>query len=132
MSNVPSRPPTSMIPAPQPQTQANPNPFQLLFHVGKTTRLAGALLADPRVSIFRKILFVGSLIILILALLAPETIGELVSSLLPLIPFAELPADAALDWVAIAVAAYNLLRVFPDEVVVEHYNRLFHSSNGTH
>jgi len=132
MSNAPSRPPTSMVPAPQPQTRPNPNPFQLLFHVGKTTRLAGALLADPRVTIYRKILFVGSLMILVLALLAPETIGELVSAILPLVPFAEIPADAALDWVAVAVAAYNLLRVFPDEVVAEHYQRLFHSSNGTH
>jgi hypothetical protein len=118
-----------MVPAPPPQAQvqARPNPFQLLFHVGKTARLAGALLADPRITIFRKLLFIGSLLVLALALIAPDTIGALVSEfIIPVVgPVIDIPADAALDWVAIAVAAYNLLRVFPEEVVSMHYQRIF-------
>ena len=125
MSNQPRTSSTAMVPAAQPQTR--PNPFQLLFHVGKTARLAGALLVDRRVTIYRKLLFIGSLLILGLALLAPDTIGLLLSDfVLPLVgPIIDIPADVALDWVAIAVAAYNLLRVFPEEIVTEHYNRLF-------
>jgi hypothetical protein len=114
-------------PTATPTIPARPNPFQLLFHIGKTVRLSGALLADGHISIFRKILFVGSLFVLVLALLAPETVGAAVTSILPLLGIAELPADAALDWVVVAVAAYNLLRVFPDEVVADHYARIFHA-----
>jgi hypothetical protein len=125
MTNMPQRTSNPMVPAPT--TAARPNPFQLLFHVGKTTRLAGALLTDRHITIYRKFLFLGSILILLLALLAPETIGEAVSTFLPLLGVAEIPADAALDWIAVTVAAYNLLRVFPEEVVAFHYNRLFHA-----
>ena len=126
MSNPPRTSSTAMVPATTPQSR--PNPFQLLFHVGKTIRLAGALLVDGRITIYRKLLFLGSLVILALALIAPDTIGVLLSEfILPFVgPAIDIPADIALDWVAIAVAAYNLLRVFPEEIVTQHYNRLFH------
>ena len=124
MSNPPRTSTTAVVPT---TPQSRPNPFQLLFHVGKTVRLAGALLADSRITIYRKLLFLGSLIILALALVAPDTIGVLLSEfILPFVgPVIDIPADVALDWVAIAVAAYNLLRVFPEEIVTIHYNRLF-------
>ncbi len=124
MTHMPQNTSSPMVPASTAVTR--PNPFQLLFHLGKTTRLAGALLADRHITIVRKVLFLGSIFILILALLAPETIGEAVSTFLPLLGVAEIPADAALDWIAVTVAAYNLLRVFPEEVVAYHYKRLFH------
>jgi hypothetical protein len=127
MTNVPPRP-SSMVPLQQPQAVAptRPNPFQMLFHVGRTVRLAGALMADPRITIYRKLLFLGSIVLLILALLAPETIGGAVSTFLPPLLGVEVPADATLDWIAVGLAAFNLLRVFPQEVVTYHYNRLFH------
>lgn len=108
-------------------TTARPNPFQFIFNIGKTLRLAGALLGDPRVSIFRKFFFVGSLGALILLLLLPADItAEFVSNVLPVVgPALGLPADAAFDWVALAFVAFNLMRVFPPEIVSEHYTRLF-------
>jgi sterol desaturase/sphingolipid hydroxylase (fatty acid hydroxylase superfamily) len=128
MANYPPRQQAAMMPMPpQPVAPTRPNPFQMVFHVGRTARLAGALLTDPRVTIYRKLLFVGSIILLILALLAPETIGGAVSSFLPPLLGIEVPVDATLDWVAVGLAAFNLLRVFPQEVVTYHYNRLFHA-----
>ncbi len=100
--------------------------MQLLFHVGRTTRLAGSLLADRRISIFRKLFFLAAILGLILALLLPESLGEIVANIIPFVgPVLGLPGDVALDWVAATVIGYNLLRIFPASVVGEHYDRLF-------
>jgi hypothetical protein len=105
---------------------ARPNPVQMLFHVGKTSRLAGALLRDRRISIFRKIFFIASLALLVLLLILGDAATELVSNILPFVgPVLDIPADATLDWVTLAIVSYNLLRVFPPELVSEHYARLF-------
>ncbi len=128
MNNYPPHQSAAMIPAqPQPVAPTRPNPFQMLFHVGRTARLAGALMTDPRVTIFRKLLFVGSIVLLLVALIFPETIGGSLSVFLPPLLGVEVPVDATLDWVAVGLAAFNLLRVFPQEVVTYHYNRLFHA-----
>ncbi len=109
-----------------------PNPLQLLLHVGKTTRLAEALLNDPRVSILRKLMFISAICLMIITLLAGDAASELVSNILPLIgPVLGIPADASLDWVAVAVAAYNLLRIFPPQIVGEHYDQLFRRAHTT-
>ena len=116
------------LPTPQMayQTGGRPNPLQLLFHVGKTSRLAGALLKDGRITIFRKIFFVASLLGLIVLLIAGDTAAGLVESILPVVgPVLGLPADATIDWIALPIVSYNLLRVFPPELVSEHYNLLF-------
>ena len=42
-----------------------------------------------------------------------------------------IPAEASLDWVAAAVAAFNLLKLFPAEIVGEHYDALFRNRNRT-
>jgi hypothetical protein len=124
MSNSTPKPSTAMVPS-RTQMPTRPNPVQLLFHVGKTSRLAGSILADPRVTIFRKILFIGSILLLLLALLAPETLGDVFSTTLFPILGIELPSEAALDWIAVVIAAFNMLKVFPEEVVADHYRRLF-------
>jgi hypothetical protein len=36
-----------------------------------------------------------------------------------------IPAEATLDWAVLGVAAFNLLKLFPRDVVGEHYDRLF-------
>ncbi|HKD74071.1 MAG TPA: hypothetical protein VKB76_01195 [Ktedonobacterales bacterium] len=124
MSQTPSRPTYT--------TYQRPNPFQLLIHVGKTARLAGALMGDRRISIFRKIFFLGTILAMIVVLLAGDAASELVSNVLPLIgPALDIPADATLDWVVLAVASYNLLKVFPPQIVSEHYDRLFRTTPRT-
>jgi hypothetical protein len=111
----------------QRRTSTPPNPLQLLLHVGKTARLAGALLRDVRVSVFRKIFFLSAIAALIGLLFATDAVTVVVESAIPLFgPLVGLPADAAFDWVAVAVIAFNLLRVFPAQIVGEHYDRLFH------
>src|SRR5271165_4391531 len=96
MSNPPPSQ-TPIVPAPY----VRPSPMQLLFHVGRTTRLAGSLLADRRISIFRKLFFLAAILGLILALLLPESLGEIVANIIPFVgPVLGLPGDVALDWVA--------------------------------
>ena len=92
-----------------------PGPLEMLTHIGRSFRLTGALMRDPRVSIFRKILFVLPLIVLIGALLLPETlIAETVANIIPFFgPVLALPPDAALDWVTAGLVALGLFRVFP-------------------
>lgn len=115
------------LPMPTPSPRTRPNPLQMFFHIGKTARLAGALLGDPRITIFRKIVFLGSILLLLLALVGGDTVSSAISEFIfPLIgPFVDLPAEIGFDWIAVAVAAYNLLGIFPAELVAEHYDRLF-------
>ena len=112
----------------------SPNPVAMLFHFVKTFSLTGSLLADPRVHPARKAVFVTIVGALAAAALGVEGVGELVTQVLNVIPglglvlgIGEVPVDAAVDWVLVAVAAFNLLRLFPADIVGEHYDRLFRS-----
>jgi hypothetical protein len=111
-----------------------PNPIAMIFHFIKTFTLTGSLLADPRVHPARKAVFLTIVGGLAAAALGVEGVGELVTQILNVIPglglllgIGEVPVDAAVDWVLVAVAAFNLLRIFPAEIVGEHYDRLFRS-----
>jgi hypothetical protein len=113
-------------------TRTMPNPVQMLLHVFKTVALGGALLADRRVHPIRKLVFVGVLGALVAAALGVEGVGEIVTQVLNVIPglgvalgIGEVPVDAAVDWILVAVVAFNLLKLFPAEIVGEHYDRLF-------
>lgn len=113
-------------------TQRRLNQFALLLHVRKTVGLAVAVLQDVRVHWFHKSLYLVAVLSLLLAVLFPEALGDLLAFVgLPglggLLDLVGLPADFAIDWVAFAVATYNLLRIFPADIVGEHYDRLFRS-----
>lgn len=102
------------------------NQLSMLFHFRKTAALTGAVLRDKRVHWLPKTLFIGILSVLVIALVGGDAVAELVSGVLPLIgPVVGIPADATFDWLALGVAAYNLLKLFPAEIVGEHYDRLF-------
>jgi hypothetical protein len=90
--------------------------------------LIGALLKDRRIPVIRKLLFFGSILFLLVLLLFPDLFAEGVLSLaLPLVGTAlGVPIDAGFDWVVFAIAVVSLLRVFPVEMVSEHYKRIFH------
>ena len=66
---------------------------------------------------------------MLLALLFPESAAELLGLGVPGIGWAfdalGIPVDATLDWAVLGVAAFNLLKLFPKEVVGEHYDQLF-------
>jgi hypothetical protein len=120
--------PSAKTASPNVQSTSRPNPFALLFHIQKTFSLVGSVLADARVHWLQKALFVGTLGALLAALLIPELGVDLIGLLsgfgIPL-DLLGLPPEAAFDWVAFSVAAFNLLKLFPAEVVGEHYDRLF-------
>lgn len=107
-----------------------PNQLSLLLHIGKTAGLVQAVLRDARVHWLPKMVFVGCLGALVLAVLFPElTADTAVFFGLPGVGAAMdvlgIPAEGVLDWTVVAVAAFNLLKLFPTEIVGEHYDTLF-------
>ena len=104
------------------------NQISLLLHIRKTFSLVNALLHDGRVPWISKSIFVTALAALLVALLGGDAVSELFANIFPVIgPTIGLPVDATFDWVAFSVAAFNLLKLFPAEIVGEHYDRLFRS-----
>ena len=107
---------------------AFPKRLDIFFHSFKTARLIGALFRDRRVSLFRKICFVLTIIILLAILIFPDALGELgLSAVLPLIgTVLGIPIDVGFDWAVFSLVIVNLLRLFPANLVAEHYNDIFH------
>ncbi|MDQ2902881.1 MAG: hypothetical protein ABI456_23025 [Ktedonobacteraceae bacterium] len=104
-----------------------PGRFDVFLHAIKTLKLVGALIADGRVSIVRKLLFFGAIGGLVVVLFFPDLFGELaMSTVLPLVgTVLGVPIDAGFDWAAFALVSVSLLRFFPTELVAEHYRRIF-------
>jgi uncharacterized membrane protein len=99
----------------------------VFLHGFKTFKLIGSLLADPRIALWRKVFFFGSIAGLLVILLFPDLINEFVlTTILPLVGTAfGLPLDAGIDWVGFALVVVSLLRFFPAELVAEHYRQIF-------
>lgn len=101
----------------------------LLLHMQKTSRLVGALLHDERVASWRKLSFIGILLALVVAIFVPEAAADITTALIPVLNLFGVPAEilgeAGIDWAVLAVAAFNLLHLFPTDIVGEHYDRLF-------
>jgi hypothetical protein len=121
----------SSHPGPAPQHD-NPNPLAMALHLFRTFSLAGSLLGDRRIHPARKVVFVIILGVVIAAALGFDVAGELITQTLNIIPglgallgLGELPVDAVVDWVVVAVVAFNLLKLFPAPIVGEHYDRIF-------
>jgi hypothetical protein len=106
----------------------------MMHHPIQTVRFMEALCRDPRVSGVRKLLYVGPLLTLLIALLLPEgIIAAGVSLLMPVVGLlANVPADGVLDWFMFGLAAYALLGILPGRIVREHHARLFHSARLAH
>ena len=104
-----------------------PRRRDIFFHAGKTFKLIGGLMTDRRVSLWRKLLFVGSVGGLLLLLFFPDLFSEAVlTTVLPIVgTIAGVPIDAGFDWMAFALVAVNLLKFFPDELVAEYYRNIF-------
>ncbi len=107
-----------------------PHPGEMMAHPLKTVRFVGALARDRRISWLRKALYVGPLLVLLIALLVPEgVVAAVVAVVLPFVgPAFDLPADAVVDWVALGLAAYGLLAVLPHVIVAEQHARIFHAN----
>lgn len=100
--------------------------FSMLFHVRKTVALVQAVLADRRVPVLRKALFLWALAMLGVALLVPDAGSALASMFVPLVgPLIDLPADAVMDWSVAIILAPWLLRLLPADIVAEHQAAIF-------
>jgi hypothetical protein len=113
---------------PPPVKSASPHLWEMVLHPFKTLRFVNDLRTDSRISWLRKLLYVGPLVLLLGALLLPESIlAAAVAVALPVVgPLANLPADAAIDWAFLGIAAYALLGILPHTIVAEHHAELFH------
>jgi hypothetical protein len=112
---------------PEQVQHGQPKRTDLVFHLFKTGKLVAALLSDQRVHIVRKAGYLGILGLILLIPVLPEVAGQIITVLSPLLPaeIVELPLDGTIDWVTFAVASFSLLKLFPKEIVGEHYDRLF-------
>jgi|SRR6185312_354570 len=111
-----------------PRTIVRPRRRDIFFHFIKTGRLIGALSKDRRVSIVRKVLFFVIILAFLAILAFPDAIDEIgLSFALPLVgTVLGVPLDAGFDWITFALISVSLLRIFPAEIVSEHYQQLFH------
>lgn len=113
---------TSTNPNPQ-ATSKRPGAISSIVHLPRTFKVAGAVMQDGRVSLFSKLMFVGGIVAVLAALLTPEALAEAVN-VFPvigqLLGALEIPVDGAVDWLALGFAAFNLLRLFPQDIVGEH------------
>ncbi len=111
----------------QQQQVVQPKRFDIFFHAIKTFKLLGALLADRRIPIFRKLAFLGSIGFLLMLLFFPDLLNEaFLSTVLPVIgTVIGVPIDAGVDWTAFALLLVNFLRFFPPDIVSEHYQQIF-------
>jgi hypothetical protein len=111
-----------------PVKSASPHPWEMVIHPFKTLRFVNALRKDRRISWLRKVLYVGPIVLLVGALLLPESIlAAAVAVALPVVgPMANLPADGVVDWAFVGLAAYALLGILPRAIVSEQHAHLFH------
>jgi hypothetical protein len=104
-----------------------PRRRDIFLHAGKAFRLVGGLMTDRRISLWRKVAFVGALGGLLVLLFFPDLFGEFfLSTVLPVVgTLAGVPIDAGFDWMAFALVSVNLFRFFPAQVVAEYYRQIY-------
>lgn len=110
------------------QPLAHPKRFDIFLHFPKTLRLIGSLIADRRISLIQKGVFFGSILLLLVVLFFPDLLSEgILSTVLPVLgTLLGVPIDASIDWLAFAMLLVNFMRVFPADIVSEHYQQIFH------
>jgi hypothetical protein len=114
-------------PAAAKQTTSPLKKSDVLFHLWKTLKLIGSLLRDERVTVIRKVAYLGILGGLLVAVLFPELLGDVLTTVSPAFPLLglEIPVEGTVDWLVFGLATFSLLRIFPNDIVGEHYDRLF-------
>jgi hypothetical protein len=98
-----------------------------IVHLPRTFKVAGNVMKDARVSIMSKAMFIGGIVALLLALLAPETFLDVIVAIpgaTAVLDLVGIPIEAAGDWIVLGIAALNLMKLFPQEVVNEHYDNV--------
>ncbi len=109
------------------RSRVRPKRIEVFFHAIKTFTLLGTLLTDPRVPLVRKALFLGTIGSFLVVLIFPDLLNEIgLSIIFPLAgTVLGVPVDAGFDWAAFSLVVVSLLRLFPAELVGEHYRTIF-------
>jgi hypothetical protein len=104
-----------------------PGRIESLFRIGGTVKLVNALMRDQRVAPARKVCFAASLAGIIGVMLFPELIADgFLASILPFISgIIGVPIEAGFDWFTFVMLLPILLRIFPSDIMEEHYLRVF-------
>ena len=103
------------------------NAFQALAHLPRTLKVAGKVLTDSRVQLLPKALFIGSVAFVLAALLTPEALAEFIAvvpGLGDILALGFLPVDGVVDWMALGILALNLMKMFPQNIVNEHFDEV--------
>lgn len=110
------------------------NAYQAIAHLPRTLKVAGAVMKDARVSILPKVMFVGSIVFILAALLTPEALAEFVAvvpGIGDVLALLGLPVDATVDWLALGLTALNMMKLFPQDIVNEHFDAAVAKSKPT-
>ena len=118
----------------RPNDASKINAFQALAHLPRTLKVAGAVLGDSRVQFLPKALFIGSVVFVLAGLLGFDGLTEIVA-LVPglgdVLALGFVPVDGAIDWMALGLLALNLMKMFPQEIVNEHFDTIVAKSKPT-
>jgi hypothetical protein len=103
---------------------------EVFFHPVRSVCFIKALMLDPRIHASRKVVFVTLIMAMLAVMLFPGVIEESVlSAVLPVLgSILGIPLDLTLNWTSFALLSVTLLRVFPSQIVNEHYLALVKSS----
>ena len=96
----------------------------IFFHPIRSCNFVGALMCDQRISRARKVAFVVVTLTVVALMLFPSLVEEtFLSAILPILgTILGIPLDLSFNWAALALLSVTLLRIFPSEVVDEHYS----------
>jgi hypothetical protein len=97
---------------------------QVFFHPVRSLNFMNALLRDSRIHVAKKVMFVLATMALIVMLVFPGLLEEtFLSAILPVLgTILGIPLDVGLNWLSFALVSVHLFRLFPAEIVSEHYN----------
>jgi hypothetical protein len=95
----------------------------VLLHPVRSVSFISALMRDPRVELPRKVIFSLLVSTMLVLLLFPDVLEEgILTSIFPVLgTILGIPLGAGLDWAAFAMLSVYLLRLFPADIVNEHY-----------
>lgn len=118
---------TSTNPNTQSPPASNISRFQAITHLPRMFKTAGAVMQDSRVSILPKLGFVAGIGALLLLLVAPEAAADIIAVIpgaTAVLDLIGVPVEGAVDWLALGLAAFNLMKLFPQDIVNEHYDEV--------
>ncbi len=95
----------------------------VLLHPVRSINFVGGLMRDPRIELPRKVVFTLLVSTMLVLLLFPDILEEgILTSIFPVLgTLLGIPLGAGLDWAAFAMLSVYLLRLFPADIVNEHY-----------